>query len=100
MTDFVRPHAPALEFALCRLYRRFFDQAERRRRWSIKTDIFNNEIYVREVYLPILQELGVTRPEMRSHDPNGESAPTNSAFGPAPFTTRSARKHGVRSAAS
>ena len=42
--------------------------------------IFNNEIYVREVYLPILQELGVTRPEMRSHYTTRKSAPINDAF--------------------
>jgi hypothetical protein len=45
-----------------------------------KAAIFNNEIYVREVYLPILQELGVTRPEMRSYYPTQKSAPTNGAF--------------------
>ncbi|HTU17219.1 MAG TPA: acyl-ACP desaturase [Gemmataceae bacterium] len=39
MTDYARPDEPALESALWRLYRRFFDQAERRRRWSIERDI-------------------------------------------------------------
>jgi acyl-[acyl-carrier-protein] desaturase len=39
MTDYARPDDPALEPALWRLYRRFFDQAERRRRWSIERDI-------------------------------------------------------------
>jgi acyl-[acyl-carrier-protein] desaturase len=39
MTDYARPENPALEPALWRLYRRFFDQAERRRRWSIERDI-------------------------------------------------------------
>jgi acyl-[acyl-carrier-protein] desaturase len=43
-------------------------------------DIFSNDIYVREVYLPILQELGVSRPEMRSYYTTGKSAPTNGAF--------------------
>jgi acyl-[acyl-carrier-protein] desaturase len=39
--------------------------------------IFNEEVYVREVYLPILQDLGVKRPEMRTHYPNRKSTPTN-----------------------
>lgn len=39
MTDYARPENPALEPALWHLYRRFFDQAERRRRWSIERDI-------------------------------------------------------------
>jgi acyl-[acyl-carrier-protein] desaturase len=39
MADFTRPDDSALEAALWRLYRDFFDQAERRRRWSIEKDI-------------------------------------------------------------
>ena len=39
--------------------------------------IFNEEVFVREVYLPILQDLGVKRPEMRAHYPNRKSTPTN-----------------------
>jgi len=39
--------------------------------------IFNEEVYVREVYLPILQDLRVKRPEMRAHYPNRKSTPTN-----------------------
>src|SRR5262249_46397463 len=39
MTDYVRPDDPILQPALWRLYRRFFDQAERWRRWSIEKDI-------------------------------------------------------------
>jgi acyl-[acyl-carrier-protein] desaturase len=39
MTDHARPNVPAHEYALWQLYRRFFDQAERRRRWSIERDI-------------------------------------------------------------
>jgi acyl-[acyl-carrier-protein] desaturase len=42
-------------------------------------EIFNDEVYIREVYLPILQELGVKRPEMRSHSLTRKSAPTNGA---------------------
>lgn len=45
-----------------------------------KLNIFNNESSVREVYLPILQELGVTRPEMLSHDSTRKSAPTDGTF--------------------
>lgn len=36
MTDYARPDDPAFEPALWRLYRRFFDQAKRRRRWSVE----------------------------------------------------------------
>jgi acyl-[acyl-carrier-protein] desaturase len=43
-------------------------------------NIFSNDIYVREVYLPILQELGVTRPEMRSYYSTRKSAPPHGAF--------------------
>jgi acyl-[acyl-carrier-protein] desaturase len=39
MADFTRSDDSALEAALWRLYRDFFDQAERRRRWSIEKDI-------------------------------------------------------------
>ncbi len=39
MTDHTRAQNLALEPALWCLYRRFFDQAERRRRWSIERDI-------------------------------------------------------------
>jgi acyl-[acyl-carrier-protein] desaturase len=42
-------------------------------------EIFNNEVYVREVYLPILQELGVKRPEMRSQYPTRKSVLTDGA---------------------
>lgn len=39
MTDHGRAAGPDFEAALWRLYRRFFDQAERKRRWSIERDI-------------------------------------------------------------
>src|SRR4051812_44504653 len=39
MTDFARQYPPELEAAFWRLYRDFFDQAERRRRWSVEKDI-------------------------------------------------------------
>ena len=39
MADLTRPDDSALEPALWRLYRHFFDQAERRRRWSLEKDI-------------------------------------------------------------
>jgi len=39
MTDFTRQYPPELEAAFWRLYRDFFDQAERRRRWSLEKDI-------------------------------------------------------------
>ncbi|HTU22689.1 MAG TPA: acyl-ACP desaturase [Gemmataceae bacterium] len=42
-------------------------------------EIFTEEVYVREVYLPILQELGVRRPEMRCHYSARKCAPTNGA---------------------
>ena len=43
MTDHARMVYPALEPALWQLYRHFFDQAERKRRWSIERDIPWNE---------------------------------------------------------
>ena len=39
MTDFARQYDPELEAAFFRLYRDFFDLAERRRRWSLANDI-------------------------------------------------------------
>jgi acyl-[acyl-carrier-protein] desaturase len=39
MSDLTATGGPELESALWRLYRDFFDQAERRRRWSIRDDI-------------------------------------------------------------
>src|SRR5205814_16679 len=39
MTDFTRQCPPELEAAFWRLYRDFFDLAERRRRWSLEKDI-------------------------------------------------------------
>lgn len=41
--------------------------------------IFAPEVYVREVYLPILQELGVTRREMRSYHPARKSVAADGA---------------------
>ena len=37
-------------------------------------DIFSEDIYYREVYLPILASLGVSRKEMRNHLPSRKSA--------------------------
>ena len=39
--------------------------------------IFNDELYVREVYLPILEDLGVRRSEMRNRLPDRKSAPAD-----------------------
>src|SRR5262249_23250273 len=39
MADGLCPACPELESALWRLYRDFFDKAERKRRWSIRDDI-------------------------------------------------------------
>jgi acyl-[acyl-carrier-protein] desaturase len=39
MTDFTQPYPPELEASLWRLYRAFFDQSERTRRWSVAEDI-------------------------------------------------------------
>ena len=39
MTDYARPDDPILEPAMWQLYRSFFAQSERRRRWSIDKDI-------------------------------------------------------------
>src|SRR5260221_6935219 len=39
MADGMCPACPELEGALWRLYRDFFDKAERKRRWSIRDDI-------------------------------------------------------------
>jgi len=38
-------------------------------------DIFNDNLYYQEVYLPILDALGVSRAEMRNRLPNRKSAP-------------------------
>ena len=40
-------------------------------------EIFNDELYVREVYLPILEDLGVLRSEMRNRLPDRKSAPAD-----------------------
>ena len=40
-------------------------------------EIFNDELYVREVYLPILEDLGVRRSEMRNRLPDRKSAPAD-----------------------
>ena len=40
-------------------------------------EIFNDELYVREVYLPILEDLGVRRSEMRNRLPDRKSAPVD-----------------------
>jgi len=42
--------------------------------------IFDYEVYVREVYLPILQDLGVTRREMRSYHSTRKSAAADVAL--------------------
>jgi acyl-[acyl-carrier-protein] desaturase len=47
-------------------------------------EIFNEDIYYREVYLPILEELGIDRSEMRNRVPQRKSAlaASSSASGP------------------
>ena len=40
-------------------------------------EIFNDELYGREVYLPILDDLGVRRSEMRNRLPDRKSAPAD-----------------------
>jgi len=40
-------------------------------------EIFDEELYVREVYLPILEDLGVRRSEMRNRLPDRKSAPAD-----------------------
>jgi acyl-[acyl-carrier-protein] desaturase len=42
-------------------------------------EIFNEDLYYREVYLPILAELGVDRQEMRNRVPTRRSAPSSPA---------------------
>src|SRR6476469_3355982 len=39
MTSILRPESPDLRSAVSRLYREFFDHAERKRRWSLADDI-------------------------------------------------------------
>ena len=39
MTSPTQPDSPALRTGLYRLYREFFDRAERKRRWSLEDDI-------------------------------------------------------------
>jgi acyl-[acyl-carrier-protein] desaturase len=39
MPEGIQPQCPELEGALWRLYRDFFDQAEKKRRWSVRDDI-------------------------------------------------------------
>jgi acyl-[acyl-carrier-protein] desaturase len=43
-------------------------------------EIFNDELYYREVYLPVLESLGVQRSEMRNRLPKRKSAATGSAW--------------------
>jgi len=43
-------------------------------------EIFNDELYVREVYLPILEDLGVRRSEMRNRLPDRKSARACGAY--------------------
>jgi hypothetical protein len=40
MTDHARPDDPILEPAMWHLYRSFFAQAERRRRWIVRIESF------------------------------------------------------------
>lgn len=42
-------------------------------------DVFSEDLYYREVYLPILEELGVQRSEMRNRLPRRKSAPAGDA---------------------
>ncbi len=42
-------------------------------------DVFSEDLYYREVYLPILKELGVQRSEMRNRLPSRKSAPAGDA---------------------
>jgi len=55
-----------------------YDMADSRRRVAgIKAlDIFSEDIYYREVYLPVLAALGVDRREMRNRLPSRKSAPS------------------------
>jgi len=43
-----------------------------------EVEIFNDNIYYQDVYLPVLTELGIQRSEMRTRVPNRKSAPSNS----------------------
>jgi len=43
-------------------------------------EIFNDEIYFREVYLPVLKDLGIPRAEMRNRLPGRKSAPVDTGF--------------------
>jgi acyl-[acyl-carrier-protein] desaturase len=43
-------------------------------------DIFNEELYYKEVYLPVLESLGVQRSEMRNRLPSRKSAAAGSAW--------------------
>jgi len=43
-------------------------------------EIFDEELYVREVYLPILEDLGVRRSEMRNRLPDRKSARAVGAY--------------------
>jgi acyl-[acyl-carrier-protein] desaturase len=40
-------------------------------------DIFNDNLYYQDVYLPILADLGLQRADMRTRQPNRKSAPTS-----------------------
>jgi len=39
MTNLLRPDSPELRAGLYRLYRDFFDRAEKKRRWSLADDV-------------------------------------------------------------
>ena len=59
-----------------------YGQADGRQRVArIKElEIFDEELYVREVYLPILEDLGVRRSEMRNRLPDRKSARACGAY--------------------
>jgi acyl-[acyl-carrier-protein] desaturase len=40
-------------------------------------DIFNDNLYYQDVYLPVLADLGLQRADMRTRQPNRKSAPTS-----------------------
>jgi acyl-[acyl-carrier-protein] desaturase len=43
-------------------------------------EIFNEAIYFREVYLPVLKDLGIPRAEMHNRLPSRKSAPVDTGF--------------------
>jgi hypothetical protein len=73
-----KPESPGVLARIYRLYRDYFDMAEKKRRWSLRDDIpwavkelriFDYDIFYAQVFEPILTALQVDKSELRRHSP-------------------------------